>query len=433
MQVLVVGGGGREHALCDALARSASVERVFCAPGNAGIADIATCVPDLLVSDTAGLIALARREAIDLTVVGPEAPLVAGLVDAFKGAGLLAFGPTQRAARLEGSKAFAKAFMARHDIPTAGYASFERVEPARAHLDALDRFPVVLKADGLAGGKGVVIAANRDEANAALDALMIERRFGEAGEKVVVEEFLHGEEASIHVITDGRTMYLLPTAQDHKAVGDGDTGPNTGGMGAYSPAPIAEGPMLDRIVRTILVPTLHGLTKDDIAFRGCLFVGLMITKAGPRVLEYNVRFGDPETEVLLPRMRCDLAAVLRAAAEGTLESVPEPDVDPRAAVGVVLASGGYPGPFTAGKPIRGLTEAAALEGVRVYHSGTRHPRRPGEAPDTRQVVTAGGRVLCVTALGEGFAAARDRAYEAVDRISFDGAHARRDIAHRALA
>ena len=425
MKILVVGGGGREHALCDALARSPSVEQVWCAPGNAGIEDVATCVPDVLASDVEGLLELARRESIDLTVVGPEAPLVAGLVDRFTAEGLLAFGPTQEAARLEGSKAFAKAFMARHGIPTASYMSFDDVDAAREYLREYHRFPAVIKADGLAAGKGVVIAPGRREALEALDAMMLERRFGEAGDRIVIEEFLRGEEASIHVITDGRTLYVLPTAQDHKAVGEGDTGPNTGGMGAYSPAPVAEGRMFDRIEHTILRPVLMGLARDEIAFRGCLFVGLMITKAGPRVLEFNVRFGDPETEVLLPRLRSDLAEVLKATAEGRLDSVPEPDVDPRVAVGVVVASGGYPGPYAGGKVIEGLEAAAELEGVRVYHAGTRRP--------TANVVTAGGRVLCVTALGEGYAAARDRAYEAVDRIRFEGAFARRDIAHRALA
>jgi phosphoribosylamine--glycine ligase len=425
MKVLVVGGGGREHALCDALGRSPSVDQVWCAPGNAGIADVATCVPDLLVSDVDGLADLAEREGIDLTVVGPEAPLVAGLVDRFTERGLVAFGPTKDAARLEGSKAFAKSFMARHNIPTATSVTFTELAAAREHITQRDRYPVVIKADGLAAGKGVVICAGTEAALDALDQMMLERRFGEAGDRVVIEDYLRGEEASIHVITDGKTLYLLPTAQDHKAIGEGDTGPNTGGMGAYSPAPLAEGGMLDRIVSSILVPTLHGLATDEIVFRGCLFVGLMLTKGGPRVLEYNARFGDPETEVILPRLQSDLGEVLLAAATGRLDSVEGPSVDTRTSVGVVMASGGYPGTYAAGKVIQGLDAAAALDGVRVYHAGTRRP--------TEHVVTAGGRVLCVTALGEGFAAARARAYEAVDRIAFDGAYVRRDIGHRVLA
>ena len=425
MKVLVVGSGGREHALCDALARAASVERVWCAPGNAGIEDVATCLPELLPLDIEGLADFAEREAIDLTVVGPEAPLVAGLVDRFQERGLVAFGPSASAARLEGSKAFAKSFMARHNIPTAASETFTELAAARDHLEQRDRYPVVVKADGLAGGKGVVICPDRGAALAALDAMMLDRRFGEAGDRVVLEDYLRGEEASIHVVTDGQTLYLLPTAQDHKAVGEGDTGPNTGGMGAYSPAPVAEGSMLDRIVSTILVPTLHGLSTDEIGFRGCLFVGLMLTKGGPRVLEFNVRFGDPETEVILPRLRSDLAQVLLAAATGTLAEVPDPDVDPRASVGVVMASAGYPASFQAGKVIEGLEDGARVEGARVYHAGTRRP--------ARHVVTAGGRVLCVSALGEGMEAARARAYEAVERIRFDGAYFRRDIGDRALA
>ena len=301
MKILVVGGGGREHALCDALARSPSVEHVWCAPGNGGIGNVATCLPDLMVSDHEGLAAFAAREGIDLTVVGPEAPLVDGIADVFAERGLRLFGPTKRAARLEGSKRFAKELMSRHNIPTGGYAAFEDAERARRYVRASEFYPLVVKADGLAAGKGVLIAETQDEALAAIDEIMDARRFGEAGASIVIEEFLRGQEVSIHVITDGTTLFVLPSAQDHKRIGDGDTGLNTGGMGAYSPAPAVEGPLLDRIIRTILVPTLHGLAQEGITYRGTIFVGLMLTKGGPRVLEYNARFGDPETEVILPR------------------------------------------------------------------------------------------------------------------------------------
>jgi phosphoribosylamine--glycine ligase len=425
VKVLVIGGGGREHALATALARSPKVEHVWCAPGNGGIAAVAECVPGLLVSDLDGLADFAEERGVDLTVVGPEAPLVSGIVDRFEERGLAIFGPSRAAARLEGSKAFAKRVMLRNNVPTASYRAFTSQAEAREYVEQLEVFPQVVKADGLAAGKGVTVCETRAEAHAALGEAMEARRFGEAGRTVLIEEYLRGEEASVHAITDGETLLVLPTAQDHKRVGDGDTGPNTGGMGAYSPAPVVEGPLMDKIVRTILVPTLHGMRREGCPFRGVLYAGLMLTKGGPRVLEYNVRFGDPEAEVLLPRVRSDLAEILLAATRGRLADVEGIDIDPRPCVGVVLASAGYPGAYQAGKLIRGLEEAEALSGVSVFHSGT---RRSADG-----VVSAGGRVLCVCALGDDLEAARDRAYEACDRIGFDGQIRRQDIAWRALA
>jgi phosphoribosylamine--glycine ligase len=315
--------------------------------------------------------------------------------------------------------------MARHNVPTAGCSVFSDHESARAWVRQQEYFPLVLKADGLAAGKGVVICQDRATALATLDEMMLEKRFGEAGASVIVEEFMRGEEASVHAITDGETLLLLPTAQDHKAARDGDQGPNTGGMGAYSPAPVVEGAMLDRVVRTILVPVLDGLKKEGIRYRGVLYAGLMITRGGPRVVEFNARFGDPETEVMLPRVRGDLYEILSTAATGRLSGLDAPEVDPRPCVGVVMASGGYPGPYQAGKPVYGLDEAAQVPGVTVYHAGTRLREDGG-------LSTAGGRVLCVSALGEDFRAARERAYEAVAHIRWEGAYHRTDIAHRAL-
>jgi phosphoribosylamine--glycine ligase len=425
VKVLVVGGGGREHALVQALARSARVTELHCAPGNGGIGEVAVCHPGLRASDIRGLADFAEGRAIDLTVIGPEAPLVAGIVDAFEARGLTVFGPSRDAARLEGSKVFAKKLMLRSNVPTAMHRAFASPVEAREYLEQAEVFPVVVKADGLAAGKGVFVCESRTEALQAVADSMEALRFGDAGRTVLVEEFLRGEEASVHAITDGDTLFVLPSAQDHKRIGEGDTGPNTGGMGAYSPAPVVEGALMDRIIRTILVPTLHGMKVEGCRFRGVLYAGLMITKGGPRVLEFNVRFGDPEAEVLLPRLRNDLFEILLAAAEGRLDQAAEPDVDPRPCVGVVIASAGYPDAYQAGKAIRGLDRAAAMKDVFVYHAGT---RRTAEGT----AVTAGGRVLCVSALGDDLRAARDRAYEGVCAIGFEGAYRRGDIAHRAL-
>jgi phosphoribosylamine--glycine ligase len=425
VKVLVVGGGGREHALCAALRRSESVERLWCAPGNAGIEEVAECLPDLDTSNLEGIVVFAKKAAVDLVVVGPEAPLVAGLGDALRAEGIAVFGPDADGARLEGSKAWAKSLMVRNNIPTAGHRVFRSFEEARAHLQTVETYPVVVKADGLAGGKGVAICYAREPAAAALSESMEKRKFGEAGATVVLEEFLRGEEASVFAITDGSTILLLPTAQDHKRLLDDDQGPNTGGMGAYSPAAGVSDRTLDVVVRTILVPVLHALKREGVTFRGVLFAGLMLTRSGPKVLEWNVRFGDPETQVVLPRIRGDLAKVFLAAAEGRLDEVEGIDVDPRAAVGVVLASGGYPEGYATGRPIAGVAEAAALPDVSVFHSATR--RKDGA------LLTAGGRVLTVTAYGSDVGQARARAYEAVAKISWDGEHHRTDIAKRATA
>ncbi len=425
MKVLVVGGGGREHALCWALARSPRVTRVFAAPGNGGMGAVATTRPDLLASDLDGLARFATAEGIDLTVVGPEAPLVAGIVDRFEAQGLPIFGPNQAAAQLEGSKQFAKRVMLRNNVPTAAHRAFSELDEAISYVKQAEMYPLVVKADGLAAGKGVVICASPADAVEALREMMEARRFGDAGRRVIVEELLRGEEASVHAITDGDTLLVLPSSQDHKRIGDGDTGPNTGGMGAYSPAPVVEGDMTDRVIRSVLVPMIHGMKMEGVPFAGVLYAGLMITKGGPRVLEFNVRFGDPETQVILPRLRTDLFSILYAATEGRLADLGDLEVDPRACVGVVVASKGYPEAYQAGKTIQGLDEAAALEDVVVFHAGT---RQTGD-----RFVTAGGRVLCVSALGTGYREARDRAYAGVERIGFEGLYVRRDIAHRALA
>ncbi|MDA1193907.1 MAG: phosphoribosylamine--glycine ligase [Planctomycetota bacterium] len=425
-KVLVIGSGGREHALCEALAASAQVAEVFCAPGNGGIGAVATCVPDLLLTDHERLAQFALEKRIDLTVVGPEGPLVGGIVDVFRGHGLVIFGPDKAGAQLEGSKVFAKRLMARHNVPTAGYFEFTDLEAARAHIAQQEWWPIVVKVDGLAAGKGVTVCLGPREAVAAIDEAMETKRFGDAGSRVIVEEFLRGEEASVHAITDGDTLLMLPTAQDHKAIFDGDKGPNTGGMGAYSPAPVVEGEMLARVERTILVPMLDALKHEGITYRGVLFAGLMITRGGPRVIEFNARFGDPETEVMLPRLRGDFYEMLYAAATGRLADLASgPDVDPRPCVGVVMAAEGYPGNYAVGKPIYGLEDAEALADVRVYHAGTRQR-------DDGGVSTAGGRVLCVSALGASFQAARDRAYTATAHIRWEGAYKRTDIAHRAI-
>ncbi len=424
MKVLVIGSGGREHALCVALKKSPRLTHLWCAPGNGGIAQVAECLPDLEAGDLGGLLAFAKAQAVDLTVVGPEAPLVAGIVDLFQAEGLAIFGPNREAAQLEGSKVFAKRLMQRHNIPTGSYRVFSDIDEARHHVTHAEAYPLVIKADGLAAGKGVAICETTAEAVAAVEACLVTRRFGDAGATIVIEEFLRGEEASVHVVTDGETLVVLPTAQDHKRIGDGDTGKNTGGMGAYSPAPVAEGPALDKVIRTILIPTIDALKREGITFRGVLFAGLMFTKGGARVLEFNVRFGDPEAEVILPRLKTDLLSLFELTAAGRLKDLSGPDVDERAAVGVVVASAGYPDAYQAGKRISGLAEAAALEDVSVFHSGTR--RKDDE------LLTAGGRVLCVTALGANHAMARERAYAAVDKITFEGAYCRRDIATRAL-
>ncbi len=423
MKVLVIGGGGREHALCWALSRSPQVTGVFCAPGNAGIAADATCVA-LSADDLGGLADFAVAEGIGLTVVGPEAPLCAGVVDVFRARGLAVFGPDREAARLEGSKAYAKDFMERHGIPTARAAAFTDAASTLAYVEAefaAGAPGVVVKADGLAAGKGVIVATDRATARAGVEECF-GGAFGEAGRTVLVEELLLGEEASILALTDGHTILPLASSQDHKRIGEGDTGPNTGGMGAYSPAPVVDDAMMARIDREVLQPFLAGVHADALDYRGIIYAGVMVTADGPKVLEFNVRFGDPETQAVLLRLDSDLAEAMLATVERRLAEVrlawsPDP------AVCVVMAAGGYPGPYAKGQPITGLAEAAATGAV-VFHAGT--ARKDG------QVVAHGGRVLGVTARGPSVAAAVDCAYAAVDRIHWAGATCRRDIAHRAL-
>lgn len=423
MKILVVGGGGREHALAWKAAQSPRAERVFVAPGNAGTA-AEPKVENVAVGaeDVEGLTSLARERAIDLTIVGPEAPLVAGVVDRFRAEGLAIVGPTREAAALEGSKAFAKQFLARHGIPTADYRSFDDVDAALAWVRARGA-PLVVKADGLAAGKGVVVAHEQAEAEAAVQD-MLGGTLGGAGARIVIEDLLEGEEASFICLVDGRTVVPLASSQDHKTRDEGDRGPNTGGMGAYSPAPVVTDAVHERIMGEIIEPTVAGMAADGRAFSGFLYAGLMIDADGaPRVLEYNVRGGDPETQPILMRLSSDFVDLCEAVARGTLSEL-EPRWDSRAALGVVMAAGGYPGSYRKGDPIDGL---AGLEGddLKVFHAGT--------AVDGDRVVTAGGRVLCVTALGRDVAAAQATAYAAVERISWDGVHFRRDIGHRALA
>jgi phosphoribosylamine--glycine ligase len=423
IKVLVVGSGGREHALCWKIAASPLVAEVLCAPGNAGTLGVARNV-DVRPEDAEGLVALARRESIDLVVIGPEDPLCAGLADRLRAAGLSVFGPGAAAAKLEGSKVFAKEFLTRHRIPTAAWRRFDRSGAAKAHLEGLSQWPQVIKADGLASGKGVFVVDTAREGCAVIDRVMEERTLGAAGNEVVIEECLVGDEASVLVLTDGATVCVLEPVMDHKQVGDGDTGPNTGGMGVYSPVPMLTRRLLRQIEQHVLIPTLDGMRRDELEFRGVLFVGLMLTAQGPRVLEYNCRFGDPEVQACLRRMRSDLVPYLLATARGELDTLEAPDWDPRTCVGVVAASEGYPGNFRRGDVIDGLEDAARIEDVVVFHGGT----RPGRAGDgSRHVETAGGRVLCVTALGDDMAAARERAYRGIAAIRWDGKFCRSDI------
>jgi phosphoribosylamine--glycine ligase len=421
MKVLVVGGGGREHALCWALNASPLCEKLWCAPGNAGIAREAECV-DIGAEDLDGLIGFAKENRVDFVVVGPEAPLVAGLVDRLADAGIKAFGPRAAAARLEGSKGYMKDICARYGIPTAAYGRFGDAAAARAFVDEKGA-PIVVKADGLAAGKGVIIAATVAEAHAAIDSIMGERAFGDAGNEVVVEEFLEGEEASFLAICDGEDFVPLASAQDHKAVGEGDTGPNTGGMGAYSPAPVVTEAIEAEVVERIIRPTLAAMKAEGAPFQGVLYAGLMIGDDGPRLLEFNVRFGDPECQPLMVRLKSDLLTCLVAAADGVLGGFDLRWHD-AAALCVVLASKGYPGAYEKGTEIRGLDAAGAVEGVTVFHAGT--------TADNGRILAAGGRVLGVTALGSSIAAAQQTAYTAVDAIDWPGGFCRRDIGWRAI-
>lgn len=422
MKVLVVGGGGREHALCWKIAQSPKVQELYCAPGNGGIGKVAKLV-EIAPTDIEGLLRFAKDEGIDLTVVGPEAPLVAGIVEAFEAEGLRIFGPRSSAAEIEGSKAFAKEFMARHGIPTAPYRIFSDPTEAKAWIRASGK-KVVVKASGLAGGKGAIVAEDQQEAIKAVDVIMVERAFGPAGDLVVVEERLYGEEVSFIAFSDGTRCLPMPCSQDHKPVFDGDRGPNTGGMGAYSPAPLITPELSSRVMAEIMVPTIRGLAEEGRPYKGVLYAGLMIDREGnPWVLEFNCRFGDPETQPILVRMKGDLVEVLEACLEGGLDKV-SVEWDPRAAVCVVMASQGYPGTYEKGKQIHGLEEAERMEDVWIFHAGTTFK-------DGR-FFTAGGRVLGVTGLGKTIPEAIERTYRAVERISWEGVHYRRDIGQKAL-
>jgi len=423
MNILIVGNGGREHALAWKISQSPRADRVFVAPGNAGT-NIDGENVSIQPTDFPALIKFARENEVGLTVVGPEAPLAAGIVDAFEAEGLRIFGPRRNAAELEASKVFCKDLLRHADVPSADYQTFTKAAEAFQFLRDREDVPVVVKADGLAAGKGVVVCSGRDEAFQAVEQIAAEKVFGTAGDRLVIEERLDGQEVSVLAITDGRTIVTLQPAQDHKAAGDGDTGPNTGGMGAYCPAPLVDVDTLHWIEEHVLVPTVHAMKRARRPFRGVLYAGLMMTRQGPKVLEYNVRFGDPECQPLLMRLNTDLVDLLEATVEGRLDRLEPLQWDPRPAVCVVMASGGYPGDYTTGHPIRGLDDANALPNVKVFHAGT--------ALVDDQVVTAGGRVLNITALGDTLAQAKLNAYRAVKCIRWPGAWCRKDISDKAL-
>ena len=423
MKVLIVGGGGREHALAWKASQSSLVDEVLVAPGNAGTeGEPGVRNVSVAADDIEGLLRLARQEKVGLTIIGPETPLVDGICDRFAAEGLRCFGPCQAAARLEGSKAFSKDFMARHGIPTARYRTFEQIDPALAWLKEAGT-PIVIKADGLAAGKGVVVAGNEAEAETALRDMLEQNRFGEAGRRVVMEEFLCGEEASFIVICDGKNILPLATSQDHKTRDDGDLGPNTGGMGAYSPAPVVTPEVHARVMREIIEPTVAGMAADGHPYTGFLYAGLMIDDSGaPSVVEFNCRFGDPEAQPVMARLQSDLVMLCDAALDGRLDQV-EAKWDARVSLGVVMAAGGYPGSYANGKPITGLDQAIADHG-KVFHAGTRM--------ENGEIVTAGGRVLCVVALADTIGEAQQRAYALSEKIHWQDAFYRRDIGHRAL-
>jgi phosphoribosylamine--glycine ligase len=423
MNILVIGSGGREHALAWKAAQSPLADTVYVAPGNAGTAlEPSVENVEIDISDFQALIAFALNNEIGLTIVGPEAPLVNGVVDAFTAAGLKIFGPSRGAAQLEGSKAFTKDFLARHEIPTAAYGNFTDMDEALAYLDEVGA-PIVVKADGLAAGKGVIVAMTLEEARAAVRDMLSGNAFGEAGNRVVIEEYLDGEEASFIVMADGKNALPMATSQDHKRVGDGDTGPNTGGMGAYSPAPVVTHEIYQRIMDEVINPTISGMAKEGLPYTGFLYAGLMIMADGtPKVIEYNCRFGDPETQPIMLRMRSDLVVHCLTALDQKLDEETT-EWDERCSLGVVMAAGGYPGDYRTGDLISGLPDEAAEE-TKVFHAGTRM--------EDENVVTAGGRVLCVTALGSSVSEAQQKAYALIDTISWDDAFCRRDIGYRAI-
>ena len=421
MKILVVGGGGREHALVWKIAQSPKVSEIYCAPGNAGISGQAKLIP-VKSNDLDGLLRFASKEEIDLTIVGPEDPLTRGVVDLFESKGLSIFGPSQKAAEIEGSKAFAKEMMRKNRIPTASYEIFEDPKEAARYIGKQSP-PVVIKADGLAAGKGVIICKTLEEATEWVDRIMVKKTFGEAGKRVVVEECLTGEEASFIAFTDGRTILPVASSQDHKAVFDGDLGPNTGGMGAYSPAPVVTGQVHERILKEILEPLIHGMAGEGRAYKGALYAGVMIREGVPKVLEFNARFGDPETQPVLMRMKGDIVPILEACIKGNLSQF-EIEWDSRATVCVVMVSKGYPENYEKGKVIEGLEEVSQMEDVFVFHAGT--------ALKNGKTLTNGGRVLGVTGMGRDIPAAIERTYQAVKKITWDGVHYRTDIAQKAL-
>ncbi len=423
MKILVVGSGGREHALVWKLSQSPAVSKIWCAPGNAGTALEAENV-NIAADDISRLLHFAKEQQVDLTVIGPEAPLVAGIADEFRRDGLNVFGPSAAAARLEGSKVFTKKLMKKANVPTADFQVFSRLSEAIEFIDQNNEGPLVVKADGLASGKGVFVCRNRSEARAACKSILQDRSFGDAGRQVVIEECLEGQEASILAIVDGDTIVPLDAAQDHKRAFDGDRGPNTGGMGAYCPAPIVTERVMDEIIKRILIPTVHTMKVEGCPFSGILYAGIMLTNSGPRVLEYNVRFGDPEAQPVLMRLKSDLAQVLSLAATGRLAELEGLDWDPRPSVCVVMASEGYPGNYEKGRIISGLNASENLPDVKVFHAGT--TEKNGE------VVNAGGRVLGVTALGDTVAAAKATAYATISQISWEGSWYRKDISDKCV-
>ncbi len=420
MKILVVGGGGREHALVWKLSQSPLAEKLYCAPGNAGIEELAECV-DISATDIPRLKAFAREQGVDLTVVGPEMPLWNGIVDEFEAEGLRIFGPSRQATHLEGSKAFAKQFMARHNIPTARFEIFENLQNARNYIWNQTP-PLVIKADGLAAGKGSVVCKSHAEAQVALEEMMFKRIFGEAGRRVIIEEFMPGVEVSVLALTDGKAIVPLVPAQDHKAAYDDDLGPNTGGMGAYAPVPFVDEALLERVRSEILIPTIRGLASEGIPYKGVLYAGLMLTDEGPKVVEFNARFGDPETQVILPLLDFDLVEAILAVVDGNLSEEPLP-IQPRYATCVIMASAGYPGHYEKGKEISGLDQDFGQD-VLIFHAGTKK--------SDGKLVTNGGRVLGVTGLGDTLQESIDTAYGAVKKIHFDGAHYRRDIGRKGL-
>ncbi|MEY4923091.1 MAG: phosphoribosylamine--glycine ligase [Pseudomonadota bacterium] len=425
MNILIIGNGGREHALGWKAAQSPLADKIYVAPGNAGTAlESGLENVDIAVTDIVGLLAFAQTHDIGLTIVGPEAPLVIGVVDAFRTAGLTIFGPTQAAAQLEGSKAFTKDFLARHHIPTAFYQNFTEIEPALTYIRNIG-VPIVIKADGLAAGKGVIVAMTLEEAETTVHDMLAGNTFGDAGHRIVVEEFLDGEEASFIVMVDGENVLPMATSQDHKRVGDGDTGPNTGGMGAYSPAPVVTDDVHQRVMDQIIWPTVRGMAAEGNVYNGFLYAGLMISADGqPKVIEFNCRFGDPETQPIMLRMRSDLVELCLAGAQGKLNEKTS-DWDERPSLGVVLAAGGYPADYPQGDVIRGLPQQEVVDG-KVFHAGTR-------LDSNNNVVTSGGRVLCVTALGATVAQAQKSAYRLAEHIQWEGVFCRKDIGYRAIA